>query len=242
MIDLHGHMCVGVDDGPAVPEQAKALAIALRAAGVTEFACTSHFRPDKGWYNDAEASAHNHQVLDDLLGDVGPNRIRGAEHYVHEETFGPGFAARVVPYGQSRWLLVETPYGGAPADLRSLLARIRKEGFRVLLAHVERFSYLHKSPKLLDQLQDDGVIFQVNLGSLVGVYGDTNKEAATRLLCAGMVGVLAGDCHDASDVEANIVAGTAEATRLVGADVVHRLTVSAPRAILEDAPPHRVWP
>jgi protein-tyrosine phosphatase len=242
VIDLHGHLCFGVDDGPADIGESRALAMALASAGVTEFACTSHFRPDKGWFNDRTQSAVNMRALDGALDMVGPKRVSAAEHYVHDETFGAGFEQRVVPYGNSSWLLVETPYTGAPAQLRLLLSRIRKAGFRILLAHIERFAYLHSDQPLLDQLQEDGVVFQVNLGSLVGVYGAEHKRVATRLLKAGIVGVLAGDCHRAEDVEPNIIQGLHTARNLVGDAVVERLTITAPRAILEDAPAHRVWP
>jgi protein-tyrosine phosphatase len=242
MIDLHGHLCFDVDDGPTTATESLALARALETAGVTDFACTSHFRPDKGWRNDRDKAAHNMAILEDTLGNIGPRRVAAAEHYVHDETFAPGFEDRVVPYGSSHWLLVETPYAGAPVKLRALLARIRRAGFRVLLAHIERFSYLHHDKRLLDELQEDGIIFQVNLGSLVGAYGGEHKRVAARLLKDGVVGILAGDCHRAEDVELNITQGLAAATALVGEQVVQRLTVDAPRAILDDAPAHRVWP
>ena len=74
MIDLHGHLCYGVDDGPRDRAEALALATALKNAGVTTFACTSHIRPDKGWINDKTVIAANlawpdrtgHRFLDAL--------------------------------------------------------------------------------------------------------------------------------------------------------------------------------
>lgn len=243
MIDLHGHLVWGVDDGPFDRDESLRLAHALVKAGVTTFACTSHIRPDKGWVNDARAVAENLERARDVAGIAGLEVVQGAEHYVHDAVFGDdAFHERLVPYGASRWVLVETPYLGAPADLFGLLGRIRRHGFKVLLAHVERFPYLCDNDDLVDRLVDAGHLLQVNLGSLAGAYNARQQKAAERLLKRGVVAILAGDCHREVDVADNIVAGRAAARRLVSADTLTRLTVTAPRAILDDAPSTRVFP
>jgi protein-tyrosine phosphatase len=243
MIDLHGHLVWGVDDGPFDRDESLRLARALVAAGVTTLACTSHVRPDKGWINDTRVVEANLARARDVADEVSLRVVQGAEHYVDDAVFGPDdFADRLVPYGASRWLLVETPYIGAPADLFGLLTRIRKRGFKVLLAHVERFPYLCDDDTLIDRLVDAGHLIQVNLGSLAGAYNAKQQKAAERLLKRGVVAVLAGDCHREQDVADNILAGRLAARRLVSAATLERLTVTAPQAILDDHPASRVFP
>jgi protein-tyrosine phosphatase len=243
VIDLHGHLVWGVDDGPRDHGESLALARALVAAGVTTFACTSHVRPDKGWVNDRRVVDDNLARGREVAAEAGLQLVGGAEHYIDDAVFGDEqWAERVVPYGGGRWLLVETPYIGLPPDLPGLLARIRRAGFKVLLAHVERFPYLVDNDALLERLLDAGHVFQVNLGSLAGAYNRAQQKGAEKLLRRGMAAVLAGDCHREHDVAANIVAGRAAVEKLVGAATLHRLTVTAPQAILDDAPTHRVWP
>jgi protein-tyrosine phosphatase len=243
MIDLHSHLVWGVDDGPFDRDESLRLARALVAAGVTTLACTSHVRPDKGWVNDTRVVHHNLARARDVADEASLQVVQGAEHYVDDAVFAPDdFHERLVPYGASRWVLVETPYVGAPADLFGLLSRIRKRGFKVLLAHVERFPYLCDDDALVDRLVDGGHLVQVNLGSLAGAYNARQQKAAERLLKRGVVAVLAGDCHREQDVADNIVAGRVAARRIVSADVLERLTVTAPRAILDDQPATRVFP
>jgi protein-tyrosine phosphatase len=244
VIDLHCHLHPGVDDGPADPSETIALAKALVAAGVTTAAATSHVRPDKAWLNTRPGDADRRAKLQKILDDAGVplEVVAGAEHYVHESIFGPELAALAVPYGNSRWLLVETPYLGEPPNLMELLHSVRRRGFRVLLAHVERFPYLSDDLKNTQRLVDAGLVVQVNLGSLAGAYNRAQQKNAERLLKAGLVGVLAGDCHREDDVERNIGAGTKAAVKIAGAAVVERLTVTNPRLILDDAPPEKVWP
>lgn len=243
MIDLHGHLCYGVDDGPRDRAEALTLAHALKRVGVTTFACTSHIRPDKGWVNDRRVVDENLKNARSVGDEVGLAVVQGAEHYMDERVFGDDeWHTRVVPYGQSRWLLVECPYLGAPPDLLGLLGRIRKKGFKVLLAHVERFPYVGDDDDLVDRLVDAGHLVQVNLGSLAGAYNRAQQKSAERLLKRGVVAVLAGDCHRESDVDENITSGQKAALKIVKADVLQRLTIGAPQAILDDKPPHGVFP
>lgn len=246
MIDLHCHMHAGVDDGPQDAAQSLALARALVGIGVTTAACTSHVRPDKGWMNIREGDAARHAKLDTLFRDNGValEHVSGAEHYVDDRLFGDldAFANMAVPYGNSRWILVETPYLGQPPHLMEFLHALRLRGWKLLLAHVERFPYLSDDLEVAQRLVDAGHILQVNLGSLAGVYSRAQQKNAERLLREGLVGVLCGDCHREDDVARNIGDGLAAARKIAGTDVVERLTVTAPRAILDDAPAQKVWP
>ena len=244
MIDLHCHLHPGVDDGPASADETLALARALVKAGVTTAACTSHVRPDKGWMNTRPDDAARRARLESILrdGGVALDVVAGAEHYVDAQVFGDALVDAAVPYGTSRWLLVETPYLGEPPNLMELLHSVRRRGFRVLLAHVERFPYLSDKLEYAQRLVDAGMVLQVNLGSLAGAYNRAQQKNAERLLKEGLAGVLAGDCHREDDVEPNIIEGRRAAARLVGDAVVTRLTVDAPRAILADAAPEKVWP
>jgi protein-tyrosine phosphatase len=242
MIDLHGHLVWGVDDGPKDRAESLALAHALREAGVTTLACTSHVRPDKGWINDARVVEANLARAADVAREAGLQVVAGAEHYIDGAVFGDAdWATRVVPYGTSRWLLVETPYLGLPPDLLSLLSRVRRTGFKVLLAHVERFPYLVDDDALLERLLDAGHCFQVNLGSLAGAYNRAQQRGAEKLLKRGLAAVLAGDCHRESDVADNIVAGQRAARKIIDEATLERLTVTAPQAILDDAAVHQVF-
>ncbi len=243
MIDLHGHLVYGVDDGPRDWREALELAQALKDAGVTTLACTSHIRPDRGWVNDRSVVVENLSRAHAVADQVGLEVVQGAEHYIDDRVFGDdSFVDRVVPYGESRWLLVECPYLGAPPDLLGLLHRIRRKGFKILLAHLERFPYACDDDDLVDRLIDAGHLVQVNLGSLAGAYNRQQQKAAERLLKRGRVAVLAGDCHRGSDVDECIVAGRKAALKLLTPAAFERLTVGSPRAILDDEPASKVFP
>lgn len=244
LVDLHCHVHPGVDDGPPDEAESAALLRALADAGVSRLAATSHVRPDHGWMNTLEGEPARAQRLERIRADAGVaiDVVRGAEHYWHEVVLGDldRFAALAVPYGGSRWVLIETPYLGPPPQLAERLFAVHRKGFRVLLAHVERFPYLEGDRALLDRLHQMGVRFQVNLGSLSGGHGRPQQKAAERMLKTGLVSVLAGDCHRAVDVEAYVVRGLAAARALLDGATLKRLCIDGPSAILDDAPAERV--
>lgn len=242
MIDLHCHLLFACDDGPVRAEDSIALAKALRAAGVHTAACSSHIRSDKGWINDLSRQETLHRNLQQALsaGGVEITVKQAAEHYCNEWLFEKPLAGRAVPYENTQWLLVEPPYQGMPADFFGLLFQIRKQGFRILLAHVERFPYLYEKPELLRRLADAGYLMQINLGSLSGVYGREYKKAAEKILLDGYGGILAGDCHHASEVRGNIDEGRNALKKLLGEKAVHQLTEVNPGLLLQNAAPEAI--
>ena len=244
MIDLHCHLCFGVDDGPQTEREAVDLAAALVDAGVTQVACTSHVRADKDWFNTAPKQEANQSALRAALdrAQIPLTITTGAEHYLDDTLFAQPLDGYVVPYGASRWLLLELPYSGPPMDLMGQLYRLRKAGYRLLLAHLERFPYVADDDALIQRILDAGHLIQVNLGSLAGAYTRAHKKAARRLVEGGWASVAASDCHEVGDVKRFLLKGRKALEKLVGQEGAQRLMVENPRAILDDHPPERIWP
>lgn len=244
MIDLHCHLCFDCDDGPKTAQDSIDLAKALVDAGVTEVACTPHVRSDKGWMNTLKTQADLHRNLDAALDDANITlpRHRGAEHYLDETLFAQAFEGHVVPYGDTRWMLLELPYHGAPPDLFGLIFRIQKAGWRILLAHIERFPYVCDDDEAVERLLNSGVLLQTNLGSLAGAYSRAHKKASHRLVKRGQIAVASGDCHRAQDVKPFIEKGQKVLRKLVGDEGVERLCTTTPRGLLQNKSAEKLWP
>jgi tyrosine-protein phosphatase YwqE len=79
------------------------------------------------------------------------------------------------------------------------LRRIQKAGYRPLLAHPERYRYLTEPG--YERLHKMGVHFQMNLGSLVGYYGETAMGKAHDLLEKGWYSEVGSDCHRLATIQ-----------------------------------------
>lgn len=134
----------------------------------------------------------------------------------------------------NKWLLIELPYAGPPPDLFGFLHRLRQTGYKILLAHLERFPYVVQYPALVEKIVDSGYAIQINLGSLSGAYHRTHKKYARWLLSEGYAHIAAGDCHRWKDVKKCIIKGRYVLEKLAGSEELERLTVTNPQKILDD--------
>jgi protein-tyrosine phosphatase len=237
MIDLHCHLHYGVDDGPKTALEAKELARALVDEGVEIVACTSHLRPDKDWINDRFVQAQNHARLDSLLDEAGIEigRVAAAEHYVDHSFMKRVEEHSIVPYGDSRWVLVELNYDAPVPALLDRLFRMRQLGYKVLLAHLERYPWVVDSDEMLEKLNAAGHLIQVNLGSLAGAYGRDFKKRARKLVEGEWASVASSDCHHLDDVKPYLIKGRKALRKLVGDTGCRKMMFENPKAILDDA-------
>ncbi len=101
----------------------------------------------------------------------------------------------LLPLGESGdHLLVETSYFSPPMGLNNILLRIKAKGYYPILAHPERYVYMGESD--YRQLKDMGVKLQLNLPSIVGMYGDLVKKKAMLLLNEKVITHIGTDIHN----------------------------------------------
>jgi protein-tyrosine phosphatase len=82
-----------------------------------------------------------------------------------------------------------------PNYLDQLFYDLRVKGYKLIIAHPERNKEVIKNPHILYSRVKDGIIFQLNAGSLFGVYGTDVKKTALKLVDNYLVQVIAFDCN-----------------------------------------------
>ena len=92
-------------------------------------------------------------------------------------------------------LLVEMPLLSPFDGLEDYLFKIHLKGYSTILAHPERYIYYHNNYREYEALKEKGVLFQVNILSLLGYYGKYVKKTAHRLVKDNMVELLGTDIH-----------------------------------------------
>src|SRR5437764_1534276 len=122
----------------------------------------------------------------------------------------------------TRWLLVETAVQQQPLYLEQTLFELQAMGIVPLLAHPERYAWLHRDPDVLAGLVARGVRTQVTAASLAGRRGSEQRQFAETLVRRNLVQVMASDRHRAG-TRASLHDGYTAAVALVGGDRAHRL-------------------
>lgn len=234
MIDLHAHILPGYDDGVRSLEEARELARAAAAEGVTAIAATPHVRDD--YPTTLERMLRGVALLrDDFAREEIPVEVlTGGELDLDQMwLIGPEELPRFTLAGTGRWLLVETPYSGWPLLFDRKLEALRRLGMEALLAHPERNAEVQADPGRLAPLVEAGLRVQVTAASVDGRLGRKPLECAQALLGLGLVHVLATDAHAPAVRET----GLAAAVEALGdPELARRLTVENPQAIVSGLP------
>ncbi len=130
------------------------------------------------------------------MKDVGLNiPIDAAAEYLMDEAFGEKIKAGSLLTLPGNRVLVEMSFVSAPPNLGQHIFQLQTKGYKVLLAHPERYLFFRDNFKKYKELKDRGVEFQLNLLSLVGYYGKPTQDNAKALLKAGMIDYLGSDLH-----------------------------------------------
>jgi tyrosine-protein phosphatase YwqE len=187
--DRHCHILYGVDDGAKTLEDALAVLAYDEEIGITEVWCTPHIMEDVP--NTTEALKQRFSELQAAYN--GPIKLHLAAEYMLDTLFEERFKAGDLLTMEDDTLLVETSTWNPPADMTGTLRKIQKAGYRPLLAHPERYRYMTEQG--YERLHKMGIHFQLNLGSLVGYYGETAMRKAHELLEKGWYSEIGSDCH-----------------------------------------------
>lgn len=190
-IDYHSHLLPGVDDGVQTMEEAVEALARLEEWGVKTVWLTPHIMEDM-----PNTTKHLQEKFREIEAAYQGNiNLRlGAENMI-DTLFEERLANNdLLPIGENgNHLLVETSCFNPPMDLYGILEQIRQKGYHPVLAHPERYTYM--SSKDYTRLKEKNIKLQLNLPSLVGMYGKTAQEKAKALLKKGLYDVSGSDIH-----------------------------------------------
>lgn len=194
-IDIHTHILPGLDDGPADLGAAVELARGLVARGFRKVVATPHCfegNPSPGTIMQRLV-----QLRDELSRLKIPLEVLpGAEHVLDPQMVRRVLAGELLTLNGGRYLLVELPMQQLlPPYVEQLIFELKIHNYYPVLAHPERVSVFQKDPASLIRLIHGGAVTQVNLASLVGLFGPETRRTALKLLSMDMVHLVATDAH-----------------------------------------------
>lgn len=190
MSDRHSHLLPGVDDGFRTMEESLAALQCMEAAGVAELWLTPHIMEDVP--NATEALRLRYA---ELTGNYkGKIKLRLAAENMIDNLFLDRWEKQDLLTMEGNMLLVETSYFTPPMELNGILGEMINKGFTPVLAHPERYKYMDRSHYV--RLRKAGVLFQLNLGSVAGIYSPATQKNAEWLLSGGMYDFAGSDTHN----------------------------------------------
>lgn len=235
MIDIHCHVLPGIDDGAPTLDASIAMLDAYQALGMRTVVATPHLvGPPASDYTDRVAEAFA-QVFP-LARERGIWLERGYEIALAPDTAAWLPDSDDVSLAGTGTLLVDLPFTEWPLYADATLFALQSTGRRVILAHPERYPGIQADPGKAEELVARGILLQLTIASVAGVFGKGAQRSSEDLLARGIVHILATDAHSAGSRLAAVPAGLARLRDLLGEDQVQRAAVETPASILNGDP------
>lgn len=200
--DFHSHLLPGIDDGVQDLDQAVFLIKQMHSLGYNKFITTPHVMNDFFPNNARTINEKLKELRTELDYLEVPVQIDAAAEYYLDDylLYLLDLKNEILTFGDN-YILFETSFINEPAYLREALFKMNSQGLKPVLAHPERYLYLHHNPELLEELIDRDVLLQINFLSLSGYYSLESKKFAEKLIEKKLVSFIGSDLHNQKHVE-----------------------------------------
>jgi len=199
--DIHCHIVPGVDDGSPDAATSADLIERMQSWGIKRIIASPHVT-QYTFENTEETIAPAMKALQAELDRRG-NAIdvtHSAEYRI-DELFTQRLANDDLWLLPNKHILIENAFMQEPWNLVQLIFDLQVRGLKPILAHPERYMYYYGHLDRYKSLHDSGLAFQINLLSLAGAYGKTERKIAQQLMDNGLADFIGTDLHKASHAD-----------------------------------------
>lgn len=195
--DMHCHMLFGVDDGPKTEEEMYQMVEAAYADGISTICLTPHYHP--GYFgNNRTATDQAFELLQSYVLRHCPclqlflgNELRYSPDCISWLEEG---CCRTM--NQTRYVLVDFSEQESEKAIIAAIEQILNAGYIPILAHAERYRNLDIRHQRLQEFRENGVLIQIDVQSLFGVFGFSAKYKCKAILTRKLADLVSSDAHD----------------------------------------------
>jgi len=116
------------------------------------------------------------------------------------------------------------------------LFELMSNGITPIIAHPERNAMLMNEPHRFYELVSNGVLGQMDTGSITGQFGKQAQKAARVMLVNGLIHFIASDCHNTRNRLPGMSAAVAVTAQFVGEEYARAMAYDNPNAVVEGRP------
>lgn len=231
MIDTHLHILYNVDDGaPSIEVAMEMLRVAVED-GVDEMILTPHYYKDK--YDNQNVPKIFAELLEEIRNRGMHVKLHlGNEIYLNEESVNNLKNGLAFTLSDSDYLLIELPFYQIYPFHEKLLLELQLEGYKIVIAHIERYDFLHGKTNLLKSFVERGMY-----GQLTAKFLNSRKTSRKGLkwIKEGKVHLIASDAHNVSKRPPLLSESYKYVEKKLGSDCAKLLFENNPRKIIENS-------
>lgn len=225
MIDFHSHIVYDVDDGSETLENSVKLLKLAERAGFHSIILTPHYMEDYYEYP-AKDIEDRIEVLKKKCEEenININLYQANEIYITNRMVDLLENNIATTINNSKYVLFELPMNHEPANLLEVVYKLIENKKIPIIAHPERYTYIQKEPNKLLDLIEQGVLFQTNYGSILGLYGKEVQKTAKLLIKNNFITFLGTDVHKSGHIYSGINEAKKELEKIVSKGKIKDLT------------------
>lgn len=231
-IDIHTHILPGIDDGAR--DLAESLLIVKEAIviGVREIILSPHL-PYYGANLD-KVSQSFQSFREVVTTEELPVKLHLGPELMLSFELPQLICAdkRFTINGYGRYALIEMPCFEIPVYAPDVFFGLLTRGVTPILAHPERCLDVIRNYRQVSRFIDNGVMIQVNAGSILGKYGRKVRSTAISLLKAGFCHVVASDTHRSGVIKTLLPEAFSFLGKIIGQARAEELIFSNPAKLV----------
>ena len=236
MIDFHSHILPNVDDGSTSIEETNKLIKEAIQVGFTEIISTSHYI--QGYYeftcNERKEKLDIIQKEISIKDSLNLKLHLGSEIYFSPEIIELIEDKKASTINNTKYILFELPMNIKPLYVKEVVFNLIQNGYKPIIAHPERYSYVQKEIEYIEELSNMGVLFQANYGSIIGMYGNNAKKTLKKLLKKNLISFLGSDVHRVGQIYPLIPKILKKLNKLISSEQLEQLTTLNAQKVLNN--------
>ncbi|URZ03572.1 tyrosine-protein phosphatase [Clostridium felsineum] len=196
MVDIHSHIIPGIDDGSNSIETTLEMLSIAKERGITKMVASSHYYRGR-FENSISSIEKKTNELNEILKEkaVGIDIIPGQEVFIDNYTLDAYKEGKIGCIKNTNYMLVEFDMMHLNENVVDILYELQIKGIKPIIAHPERYTYIQKDIYKINELMEGNIYFQVNAGSIEGLWGKTVQNTALRLIEEGVATFISSDAH-----------------------------------------------
>lgn len=233
MIDIHNHALCGMDDGAKNLQESAAMLRDAAEQGIEAVILTPHCRRGMFAY-DIEKMRVEYEALEELAREIGIAIYPGCEYYADSAMVHAFQTGRCHTLADGDYVLTEYGYQTEYSCIRQYTQQVLANGYIPVIAHVERYTCIQKTPKLCAELSEMGAWIQLNADSVLGIDGRRLKHVCKKLLQAEWADMIASDAHGIKERCSHMRQCFAYVAKKYGERYADRLFYRNPQKVIEN--------
>lgn len=195
MIDIHTHILPNLDDGSRSIEETINILKKAEENNITDIFATTHYK-EKYMVSPMIVEEALNQVRDEARKqNINVNIHKGREIMITPKVLEMIENHKLETLGDTEYILIEFNMHFKVPNAGNIIDKIIDSGYRVIIAHPERYDYIQRNIKEVEIFLNSGAYLQLNMGSILGAYGANAKKTAIKLLKKNAYAIAASDIH-----------------------------------------------